>query len=204
MRHQQGGRTSTEDVASWRQPDVAELAVLAQQVVVLGFANFHSTPEPTMHRSQRTMPDNCGQEATASRTLSRGAVPSGIMKCGLRLSAMRTPFLRRTLACADDHDVYIYTYTCIHIHTFIIDICLYMHILYASTHTHIYIYRDTYTCRLILVGFPQSDWLQSHCILLESPCCLRILAARFKKSSRAHLLGTSITWICEHKSAHRC
>ena len=141
MRHQQGGRTSTEDVASWRQPDVAELPVLAQQVVVLGFANFHSTPEPTMHRSQRTMPDNCGQEATASRTLSRGAVPSGIMKCGLRLSAMRTPFLRRTLACADDHDVYIYTYTCIHIHTFIIDICLYMHTLYASTHTHIiYIY----------------------------------------------------------------
>ena len=42
MRHQQGGRTSTEDVASWRQPDVAELPVLAQQVVVLGFANFHT------------------------------------------------------------------------------------------------------------------------------------------------------------------
>ena len=75
---------------SRRQPQPPDTAVGRQEMIVLSFTLLHTPHTPSQEHWYRV--------SMASSTLGRGALPNCISKCGRKESAIRVPFLHRTLA----------------------------------------------------------------------------------------------------------
>ena len=92
---------------SRREPEVSEPVVVAQQVLVLGFDECQGSMncEQPYSLPNKCNKSNFSQATTASstRTPARMAVPTGIMRWCLRLSATRGPLLHVNIADPQEH-----------------------------------------------------------------------------------------------------